>query len=671
MEVLKTALPYIISGISVGGQYALIAIGYTMVYGILRLINFAHGDVFMVAGLMMVYFATWMPLYLAIPLMIVLTVLLGFLIERVAYKPLRTAPRMSVMISAIGVSYLIQNLALYVTGGLNKNYPAIPWISDPVRLFGMETSRVTVITPFLTIALVIALVLLINHTKIGMAMRAVSVDFETAQLMGIKINNVISATFIIGTFLAAIGTVADVMQMSGENRTIVSRGLDGIEHSDFIGLHALLKEAGLTGKDVSSVQIGFVLAPRINAAGRMGAADMAAELLLCQDEAKAEELAKALCALNRERQNVEQDIYTQAEEMIGHMPDRQRSALVLESSRWHQGVVGIVASRLSEKYARPSFMIHLNGATGKGSCRSWGGFNLFAALESCKDLLLGFGGHELAAGFTIKEENIPAFRARMNEYARNFRGGAAPVSVLDVDVAITHPSAVTLEELSALEPYGSGNARPVFCLLGATLLRTQNVGQNRHLKLRLGKGSAQFDGIFFSTVAEDCGCKAGDRVDAAFYLQVNEFRGSRTLQLQMVDLRPSLCASGREQDSLTLADCCADCSPLAAKEARRLLPTRDQFAAAWRFLERTVPDGGLTTGYLPLLRQLAAELGRTEPFPRAAVCLSVFAERGLLTMERQEDDVTLRLHRGKKVALGQSPQLIMLQQVMEKGGIGQ
>ena len=207
MDVLKTALPYVISGISVGGQYALIAIGYTMVYGILRLINFAHGDVFMVAGLMMVYLVTWIPLYLAIPLMIALTVLLGFLIERVAYKPLRTAPRMSVMISAIGVSYFIQNMALYITGGLNKNYPAIPWISDPVRLFGMETSRVTVITPFLTIALVIALVLLINHTRIGMAMRAVSVDFETAQLMGIKINSVISATFIIGTFLAAIGSV--------------------------------------------------------------------------------------------------------------------------------------------------------------------------------------------------------------------------------------------------------------------------------------------------------------------------------------------------------------------------------------------------------------------------------------------------------------------------------
>ena len=474
--------------------------------------------------------------------------------------------------------------------------------------------------------------------------------------------------------LAAIGTVADVMQMSGENRTIVSRGLAAIEHSDFIGLHALLKEAGLAGREITSVQIGFVLAPRINAAGRMGAADKAAELLLCTDPAEAERLARELCALNRERQNVEQTIYSQAEEMIARLPDRDRSALVLESSRWHQGVVGIVASRLSEKYSRPSFMIHLNGDTGKGSCRSWGGFNLFAALESCKDLLLGFGGHELAAGFTIEEANIPAFRERMNDYARSFQGGAAPVSVLDVDVAITHPSAVTLEELealSALEPYGSGNARPVFCLLGATLLRTQNVGQNRHLKLRLGKGSAQFDGIFFSTVAEDCGCRPGDRVDAAFYLQVNEFRGSRTVQLQMVDLRPSLRPSGREQESLALAEQCAARQPISARDARRLLPTREQFAAAWRFLERTVPEGGLTTGYLPLLRTLAAELGKAEPFPRAALCLAVFAERGLLTLERQGDDVTLHLHRGRKVVLGQSPHLLWLHENIEKGGVGQ
>ena len=206
-QFINVVLPYLLSGISVGGQYALIAIGYTMVYGILRLINFAHGDVFMVAGLMMVYLSASLPLYLAIPIMVILTVALGFLIEKAAYKPLRSAPRMSVMISAIGVSYLLQNLALYVTGGLNKNYPTIPWISDQVELLGATTKRVTLITPVLTIVLVIALVALINHTKVGMAMRAVSKDFETSQLMGIKINNVISVTFIIGSFLAAMGSM--------------------------------------------------------------------------------------------------------------------------------------------------------------------------------------------------------------------------------------------------------------------------------------------------------------------------------------------------------------------------------------------------------------------------------------------------------------------------------
>lgn len=200
-------MDYILAGISIGGQYALIAIGYTMVYGILRLINFAHGDIFMVAGLMMVYAVTWMPLAAAIPFVLVMTMLLGFAVERAAYKPLRSAPRMSVMISAIGVSYMLQNVALYVTGGLAKTYPAIPWLSDMVTVFGATTKRVTLITPVLTIVLVAALVLLIRFTKIGIAMRAVSKDFETAQHMGIKINRVISATFIIGSLLAAVGSV--------------------------------------------------------------------------------------------------------------------------------------------------------------------------------------------------------------------------------------------------------------------------------------------------------------------------------------------------------------------------------------------------------------------------------------------------------------------------------
>lgn len=207
MNWVTQNLPYILAGISVGGQYALVAIGYTMVYGILRLINFAHGDMFMIAGLVMVYACTAMPIYMAIPLVLIVTVILGVVIEKVAYKPLRQAPRMSIMISAIGVSYLLQNLALYITGGLNQNYPSIPWISDSVTIFGCVTKRVTIITPILTVLLVAVLVLLIKKTKIGMAMRAASVDFETSQLMGIKINSVISMTFVIGSFLAAIGSL--------------------------------------------------------------------------------------------------------------------------------------------------------------------------------------------------------------------------------------------------------------------------------------------------------------------------------------------------------------------------------------------------------------------------------------------------------------------------------
>ncbi|MCR5686921.1 MAG: branched-chain amino acid ABC transporter permease [Lachnospiraceae bacterium] len=204
---MEYVISVLLSGISVGGQYALIAIGYTLVYGILRLINFAHGDVFMVAGLMGIYFTATLPVTASVPLVIFLTVVLGFTIERAAYKPLRGAPRMSVMISAIGVSYLLQNTATYVTGGQPMTYPVIPFLSDTVNVAGTQTKWVVIITPFLVLILVFALSLLIGRTKVGMAMRAVSKDFETSRLMGIKINSVISVTFIIGSALAAVGSV--------------------------------------------------------------------------------------------------------------------------------------------------------------------------------------------------------------------------------------------------------------------------------------------------------------------------------------------------------------------------------------------------------------------------------------------------------------------------------
>ena len=204
---MQYMISVLLSGIAVGGQYALIAIGYTMVYGILRLINFAHGDVFMVAGLVGIYLSASLPLYISLPLVIIITVVLGFSIERVAYKPLRSAPRMSAMISAIGVSYLLQNTATYVTGGQPMTYPTVPGLASTVSIAGTPTKWVVLLTPFLVVALVVGLTQLINHTKIGMAMRAVAKDYDTAQLMGVKINSVISMTFIIGSALAAIGSI--------------------------------------------------------------------------------------------------------------------------------------------------------------------------------------------------------------------------------------------------------------------------------------------------------------------------------------------------------------------------------------------------------------------------------------------------------------------------------
>jgi len=202
-------IQHLINGLSLGSLYALIAIGYTMVYGILLLINFAHGDVFMMAGYFMMVTMAGMglPVYLSIPLVLLMTVLLGMLLERSAYKPLRDAPRMSIMISAIGASYLLENLAIYIFTGVPKGYPNIPFLTRVVQFGSVSFQLVTVVTPIITVFLLLALMFLVHRTKMGMAMRAVSKDYETARLMGIKINRVISTTFGIGSFLAAIGSI--------------------------------------------------------------------------------------------------------------------------------------------------------------------------------------------------------------------------------------------------------------------------------------------------------------------------------------------------------------------------------------------------------------------------------------------------------------------------------
>ena len=314
--------------------------------------------------------------------------------------------------------------------------------------------------------------------------------------------------------MVCLGTVADVIPLVGENRVFVSRGLQSLSSTRRPGLAALIEECGCAKNDISASTIGFMLAPRINAAGRMGAADLAADLLQETDPAKAEELAKQLCDLNRERQAVEQSICADAVAQIEKLRPEERNALVLSSEDWHQGVVGIVASRLSEKYAAPSFMIHLKDGSGKGSCRSYGGFNLFRSLEQLSGLLESYGGHELAAGFTIRRESIAPFREKMMALCARFRESDACSTALAIDCEIP-PELLTIENIQALgdlEPCGAGCPRPILCMRGLHVTELTEVGGGKHLRLRLSKGAYTWGAIFFSTHVLEVAEKLCDKV---------------------------------------------------------------------------------------------------------------------------------------------------------------
>ena len=436
--------------------------------------------------------------------------------------------------------------------------------------------------------------------------------------------------------LAAVGTVADVMRLTDENRALVRQGLELLSRTRRPGLRALLREAGLeSGSHPTAVTIGYGLAPRINAAGRMEQAMVALELLLTRDEERGEALAATLCRLNRERQAIELDIYEQCAALLEAQPQLAVPAIVLAGEGWHQGVVGIVASRLAEKYSCPAFMICLEHGQGKGSCRSFGGFNLFAALEQCAHLLEGYGGHEMAAGFTILEENIPAFREAVCRLVTLRTGGEPMESAIDVDVEIDCCAQLTapqVESLSGLEPFGTGNPKPVFLLRGACVLSCCDVGGGRHLKMKLRRDGVVLDAIYFSANAAACGVAAGERLDVLFTPQINEFRGARSVQLQLCDLRPAPTRAQLEQE---LFQKLKQGERLSRWEAGLLLPSRQDFARLWRFLEHNCVGGWMEAGP-SLLRQAARQPDGRCAYGRTLVCLHVMGDRGLIRVEQDQ-----------------------------------
>lgn len=467
--------------------------------------------------------------------------------------------------------------------------------------------------------------------------------------------------------LAALGTVADVMPVLDENRAIIHRGLELMNTTPRLGVRALLESAGAAAP-VTAVTLGYTLAPRLNAAGRLGVTEISVELLLSRDPDQAQALARELCDLNRRRQALEGDIFQdcidRVDREVGDDP-----AIVLAGEGWHQGVVGIVASRLAERFHKPTFMISLSGGMGKGSCRSAGGISLFQGLESVAELLEGYGGHAMAAGFTVKEENIPALRARLNAWVEKNRKEGDAESTLRVDVALPNAELLTVEEVAALdvlEPYGAGNPKPVFTLPRTTLIDMERVGaEGKHMRLRFRSRSQRLAAIFFSCPKEDWDFAPEDRVDVAFTPQINEFRGRRTVQLVVQDVRQT---AGRGERDREVYQKYRQGETLSAAEAQSLIPSREEFEALWRQLRAQAPFTLEPVGQMP---RWAVQLTRRPGcLARTMVGLEVFSERGLIDLENGSGRVSVTLRpRGPKVDLEQSPILMELRALAGEGGL--
>lgn len=439
-----------------------------------------------------------------------------------------------------------------------------------------------------------------------------------------------------------LGTVADIMPLVDENRAIVANGIDLLKTTKHVGLSALIEESGAKRETMDSTQIGFVLAPRMNAAGRMTNASQVVELFLEQDAEKARAAAKELCELNSARQALETKIMEQAEQELPQVFDPARdNVIVLAGEGWHHGVIGIVASRLSERYHCPAILISLDGETGKGSGRSVKGYHLYDMLSEASDCLVQFGGHDLAVGVSVSREQIPALRARLNELAD--RVGEVP-HVLDVDLEV-EPADLTVEDvdgLAVLEPFGSGNPYPVLCMYNQPLQEVKSIGQGKHTKLSINGLS----GVFFRMTPDTLNGVQGDRVSVAFRPEINTYYG-RSVQLLVQDL----C-----QEDDVLCACDAVSADLTTELARAMHLEYKQLGAFWRYLKAN-GDARYSVGALSRSVQLS-------PY-QVATALAAFDELDLICAEFCRGTVSVRFQSEKKVELSDSALLTRVEQAAQ------
>lgn len=456
--------------------------------------------------------------------------------------------------------------------------------------------------------------------------------------------------------LAAIGTIGDIVPLTGENRTLIRAGLERLSQSDRPGVQALLENAGIAGKALTSTNVAFTLVPRINATGRMGAPERAVRLLISGYEEEAEVLSEEICADNEERRRVEAEIAEAAFADIGakgYMKDR---VVVVDGENWHHGVIGIVASRVTERCGKPCMIISRGETEAKGSGRSIEGFSLFEAICACGDLLIKFGGHPIAAGITLKPENIEAFRKRINRYAAE-HFPQMPTQTVTLDCKL-NPAALSVsmaQSLTQLEPFGNGNPQPVFGLFNMELSNVTPVGGGGHLRLTLEKNGAVITAMRFNTKPEELPYHIGDKIDLAVQLEAREFRGQPSLTVIVRDMKFAAFDTEKNIASLASFEKWQRGEVLSAEDKNRLYPDRACLAAIYRAL-RTV--NGKETDQV----RFVSQFGKDMTLGLFKTALLVFEERGLVHSEIADDTFTATLiETSGKTDITRSPVLLALQ----------
>ena len=341
--------------------------------------------------------------------------------------------------------------------------------------------------------------------------------------------------------LMCLGTVADISPLVDENRVIVTEGLKRFKNTTNIGLKALI-DVSTNGKAITTSTIGYIIAPRINASGRLGCASRSVELFLTDDAEKAKELANSLCEENSLRQQTEQRMFKEALEYIETHPEiKDDKIIVIPHKDWHHGIVGIVSSKITEKFYKPSILFAIDGDEAKGSGRSVSGFNLFGALENCSDLLEKFGGHELAAGLSIKAENIEIFRKKINEYSKDIISETMLVPTITLDAAIKVPYITidTVHDINRLQPFGVDNPAPAFAVRNIKIHKISVMSEGKHLRMTLLKEGKYLDAVGFGMGEYYHHLDEGDFIDVAFALDINDYKGFQNVQLILKDIKKS------------------------------------------------------------------------------------------------------------------------------------